>query len=102
MTELRGLGARFALDDFGTQSTTFSLLREFPIDLVKIDRQYVLRLCEDPIDQQMVRAIVDFCHGLGMKVAVEGVEDQATWETAQRLGVDFGQGYLWSSRRSGR
>jgi diguanylate cyclase (GGDEF)-like protein/PAS domain S-box-containing protein len=96
MADLRGLGARFALDDFGTHSTTFSLLREFPIDLVKIDRQYVLRLAEDPIDQQMVRAIVDFCHGLGMTVAVEGVEDEATWKTAQRLGVDLGQGFLWS------
>ena len=102
MEELRELGARFALDDFGTQSTTFSLLREFPIDLVKIDRQYVMRLADDPIDQQMVRAIVDFCHGLGMTVAVEGVEDQATWETAQQLGVDYGQGFLWTAHRAQR
>ena len=100
--DLRGLGTRFALDDFGTQSTTFSLLREFPIDLVKIDRQYVMRLADDPVDQQMVRAIVEFCHGLGMAVAVEGVEDRATWETAQQLGVDYGQGFLWSAHLAQR
>ncbi len=101
VAEIHGLGCRFALDDFGTQSTTFSLLREFPVDLVKIDRRYVRRLAEDPIDQQMVRAIVDVCHSLEMSVAIEGVEDEATRRAAATLGVDFGQGFLWSAAKEG-
>ena len=98
VAELRTLGCRFALDDFGAETTTFALLRELPVDLVKIDRQYALRLAEDPIDRQMVRAIVDVCHSLGMTVAVEGVEDEAIREAASGLGVDLGQGFLWSAR----
>ena len=96
--ELRALGCRFALDDFGTRSTTFSLLRELPIDLVKIDRRYVVRLAEDPVDRQMVRAIVDVCHSLGMTVAIEGVENEATRDAAATLGIDLGQGFLWSAQ----
>jgi ammonium transporter, Amt family len=101
VSQLRELGCRFALDDFGAQATTFSVLREFPVDLVKVDRQYVTRLADDPIDRQMVRAIVDVCHSLGITVAVEGIEGEASRAAAAELGVDLGQGFLWPPRKDG-
>ncbi|WP_106281412.1 EAL domain-containing protein [Geodermatophilus tzadiensis] len=95
LEELRGLGVRLALDDFGAGHSALSLLRHLPVDLVKIDRSFVERVTTDTADAVLVRLVVEAAHGLGRKVCAEGVEtpDQARQLVA--LGCDSAQGWLF-------
>ncbi len=87
------LGCRFALDDFGAGFASFYYLKHLPISYLKIDGEFIKALPETPADQLIVKALVDVCHGLGIKTIGEFVEDQPTLEMLGDLGVDFAQGY---------
>ncbi len=95
LEQLRRLGVRLALDDFGAGHSALSLLRHLPVDLVKIDRSFVERVTTDTADAVLVRLVVEAAHGLGRKVCAEGVEtpDQARQLVA--LGCDAAQGWLF-------
>jgi EAL domain-containing protein (putative c-di-GMP-specific phosphodiesterase class I) len=91
---VRELGCELALDDFGTGYGSFRYLKEFPLDLVKIDGAYVADLLTEPRDQVLVRALVDVCQAYGIRTLAECVQDEGTLDRLRDLGVDYAQGYL--------
>jgi PAS domain S-box-containing protein len=94
---LRKLGCRFALDDFGVGHGTFTYLRHFAVDYLKIDIQFVRELLCDDSDRQVVQAILGVARQFGIQTIAEGVEDQATLDALRSMGVDYAQGY-WVGR----
>jgi PAS domain S-box-containing protein len=91
---MRDLGCQLALDDFGSGYASFRYLRIFPIDLVKIDGEYVVDLVENPQDQVLVQALVQVCQAYGIHTVAEFVQDEGTLRMLRELGVDYVQGYL--------
>lgn len=89
---LRAIGCRFALDDFGTGFSSFNYLRQFPVDYLKIDGSFIRNLLNDPIDQRLVRSIVEVGRALGKRIVAEFVEDVRTLELLRQYGVDRAQG----------
>jgi EAL domain-containing protein (putative c-di-GMP-specific phosphodiesterase class I) len=90
---VRDLGCQLALDDFGTGHTSYIYLKYFPVDMVKIDGDFIHDLPNSPVDQAIVRSLVLVCRELGIRTAAEYVQDQATSELLRTYGVDFVQGY---------
>ncbi|MDG4807968.1 EAL domain-containing protein [Micromonospora sp. WMMD1120] len=90
---IRDIGCRLALDDFGSGYGTFTYLKYFPIDLVKIDGDFISKIEESRPDQVIVRSFVDMCRGLGIRTAAEFVGNDATLSLLRDYGVDFAQGY---------
>ena len=90
---MRGHGWRFALDDFGTGFSSFSQLKYLPVDIVKIDGQFVQDMSIDAIDRAIVIAINEIAHSLGMETVAEYVETVDTLELLAECGVDYAQGF---------
>jgi EAL domain-containing protein (putative c-di-GMP-specific phosphodiesterase class I) len=95
--ELKALGCRFALDDFGSGMSSFGYLKHLAIDYIKIDGAFVHHLDGDPIDRAMVEAINNIGHVMGIKTIAECVETEAVAEQLRSMGVDYAQGY-WIGR----
>jgi diguanylate cyclase (GGDEF)-like protein len=91
--ELRAIGVRLSLDDFGTGWSSLRLLRELPVSEIKVDRSFVSRVAVDDQDATVVRALVGLAHGLGLTVVAEGIETMVTWTTIADLGCDAAQGW---------
>jgi EAL domain-containing protein (putative c-di-GMP-specific phosphodiesterase class I)/GGDEF domain-containing protein len=91
---VRELGCQLALDDFGSGYASFRYLRLFPIDLVKIDGEYVVDLVRNLQDQVLVRALVQVCQAYGIHTVAEFVQDEPTLRLLRELGVDYVQGFL--------
>jgi EAL domain-containing protein (putative c-di-GMP-specific phosphodiesterase class I) len=96
LRRLRGLGVRFAIDDFGSAYSSLSRLKGFSIAQLKIDRSFVDGLPEDADDLAIVTAVVTMGHSLGLDVLAEGIETEAQLAALQSLGCDLGQGFLFS------
>jgi EAL domain-containing protein (putative c-di-GMP-specific phosphodiesterase class I) len=90
---MRKQGWRFALDDFGTGFSSFSQLKHLPVDIVKIDGQFVKDMTTDPIDRAIVVAINEIAHSLGMETVAEYVETAETLQLLSECEVDLAQGY---------
>jgi len=90
---VRGYGAKVALDDFGAGYTSFSYLKEFKADLLKIDGSFIVDMNQHPANIAIVEAIVSLANNLGMKVIAEWAEDNATVQTLAEIGVDYVQGF---------
>ncbi|HWU36528.1 MAG TPA: EAL domain-containing protein [Candidatus Acidoferrum sp.] len=75
---LKGLGCRFALDDFGVGFSSFAHLKHLPVDFVKLDGSFIRNLARDPLDRHLVRAMVEVARGLGQETIAEYVEDSET------------------------
>ena len=95
---VRKYGAKVALDDFGAGYTSFSYLRDFSADLLKIDGSFIVNMNHHPKNVAIVEAIVSLANNLGIKVIAEWAEDQATVQTLTEIGVDYVQG--WAVARS--
>jgi diguanylate cyclase (GGDEF)-like protein/PAS domain S-box-containing protein len=93
---LHGMGCGFALDDFGSGLGSFTNLKHLPMDYLKIDGAYMRNLGHDSVNQAMVGAMIKLARTLNFAVIAEQVEDQVTLSTAQRMGVDYVQGYAVS------
>lgn len=91
---LERLGCQLAIDDFGVGFGSFSYLRRLPLQVIKIDREFVRNLPENRSEYHMVRVLVDLAASLGQKTVAEGVEDALGVELLRRLGVDYAQGYF--------
>ena len=92
---LRARGVRFALDDFGTGVSNLERLRRFPVDMLKIDRAFVGRMDDEPRARAIVGALVMLSRELGVDLVAEGVETEAEARRLHRVGVGFGQGFLF-------
>ena len=93
VNKVRGYGAKVALDDFGAGYTSFSYLKEFQADLLKIDGSFIVNMNNHPANIAIVEAIVNLAKNLGMKVIAEWAEDLATVQTLTEIGVDYVQGF---------
>lgn len=91
---LHGMGCRFALDDFGSGVGSFSNVKNLPLDYLKIDGAFTRNLGRDTVNQALVAAMIQLARTLNFQVIAEQVEDAESLEAAQRLGVDFIQGYV--------
>lgn len=91
---LKGYGCRFALDDFGTGLSSFSYLKELPVDFLKIDGNFIRNVDQDPVDRAMVEAIHAVGKALAIETIAEFVETQATLKVLHHIGIDYAQGYL--------
>ena len=89
---LERLGCELALDDFGTGFGSFTYLRRLPIQVIKIDVEFVGELSHNLTDYYLVRALAGLAGSLGQKTVAEGVEDAACVELLRRMGVDYAQG----------
>jgi EAL domain-containing protein (putative c-di-GMP-specific phosphodiesterase class I)/GGDEF domain-containing protein len=96
LEQLRELGVRVAMDDFGTGRSGLGLLHSLPIDTLKIDRSFVARIGSDPNGSAMVRTLVSLAQTLGVDAVAEGVEARQQLETLRGLSCDFAQGNLFS------
>jgi diguanylate cyclase (GGDEF)-like protein len=92
MTRLRKLGCPIALDDFGSGMSSFSYLRNLPIDYLKIDRAFIRNVASDPIDHAMVETIQRIGGIMGVRTVAEGVESAEVMTALALIGVDFAQG----------
>jgi EAL domain-containing protein (putative c-di-GMP-specific phosphodiesterase class I) len=91
---LRTLGASLAIDDFGTGYSSLSLLRELPVDTLKIDRSFVSGMRTGRGDEAIVRSVVALGRDLGLTVVGEGVETRAELDALTEFGCDVAQGFL--------
>ncbi len=94
--KLKKLGVGITLDDFGTGYSSFSYLKQFPGDLLKIDRTLVDTIVTNPENQRIVKAMIELGQTLGMKVVVEGIEDKKMSDLIVSYGCDYIQGYYFS------
>lgn len=94
LNELRALGVRIALDEFGIGQSDLARLRDLPIDIVKIDRTFIEGLPTSAKSIAILKALVSMSHDLGFTIVAEGVEKEAQVSCLQDLGIKFAQGYL--------
>lgn len=93
LDSLKRLGPSIAIDDFGTGYSSLNYLKQFPIDVLKIDRSFVDGLPEGEQDGQIARAIIAMAHSLGLSVIAEGVENRPQLDFLQAHGCDEVQGF---------
>lgn len=93
MQEIQALGCRFFLDDFGTGYASYSYLKEFPVDVVKIDGIFVKDIHQDEVSLAMVKSITEVAHHMGKLVVAEFVHTEAILNNLRRLEVDYAQGF---------
>jgi EAL domain-containing protein (putative c-di-GMP-specific phosphodiesterase class I) len=96
LNDLKSLGVVLAIDDFGTGYSSLSYLKQFPVDVVKIDRAFIADLDREPASRLIVRAIVELAHGLEMAVVAEGVESANQYEEVVELDCDSYQGFYFA------
>ena len=97
LTALRELGVKVAIDDFGTGYASFGYLNQFPVDVLKIDRAFVMNLeASESEEADIVRAIVALARSRGLRTVAEGIEETTQAEVLRELECDSGQGYLYS------
>lgn len=93
MREIKELGCRFALDDFGVGFSSFFYLKQLPVDFVKLDGMFIRQLPHSDEDQIFVKALNEMAHGLGKQTVAEFVENEKILETLKKYDVDYAQGY---------
>ena len=93
INSIKSLGSLVALDDFGSGLSSFGYLKNLPVDILKIDGQFVKEIAKNPIDREMVRAIHQVGMSMGIKTVAEFVEDQDIVDVLSEIGVHYAQGY---------
>ncbi len=94
---VKGLGCRFILDDFGSGFSSFGYLKSLPVDVLKIDGEFVRSMEDDPVNRAMVAAINQIGQVMGLETIAEWVETEAVWDLLREVGVDYAQGF-WIHR----
>ena len=93
--ELKDLGVKLAIDDFGIGYSSLSYLKKFPVDALKVDRSLVKGIERDPANVAIVSALLTLTRGLGLKMIVEGVETAGEFAKLRSLEAELGQGHYW-------
>ena len=96
LRELKTLGIRLAIDDFGTGYSSLSYVRQFPIDILKIDRSFVASMSEGRDETALLESILHLSETLHLETVAEGIEDASQLSELQTLGADLGQGFLFA------
>ena len=96
LAQLKQLGVSIVMDDFGTGYSSLSRLKDYPLDVLKIDRSFIDGLGDDREREPIVAAIIAMAHVLGLQVVGEGVETDRALERLGALGCDVAQGFLLS------
>jgi diguanylate cyclase (GGDEF)-like protein len=96
LSRLNEMGLRLAIDDFGTGYSSLAYLRHLPVQTIKIDRSFVMGMCEDKSDATIVRSTIDLGRNLGLDTVAEGVESQDAWDALRSHGCTLAQGYFIS------
>ena len=96
LDELVEKGFELSLDDFGTGHASLSHLKKLPVAEIKIDRSFVMGIADSQKDKSIVAATAEIARGMGIRSVAEGVEDTTQMDILIGLGIDVGQGYLWS------
>ena len=102
INNLREMGCRFALDDFGSGMSSLGYLKNLPVDYLKIDGSFIADIVNDPVNCAMVEAVNHMGHAMGLETIAEYVANAPILEKVKALGVDYAQGYevaepqLWS------
>jgi EAL domain-containing protein (putative c-di-GMP-specific phosphodiesterase class I) len=94
LRQLRRLGLRLAIDDFGTGYSSLSYLRQFAVDILKIDRTFVSLITEADAVPALVHGLVELGHTLGLELIAEGIEEEVQMAHLRREGCRLGQGFL--------
>jgi len=89
-------GVRIAVDDFGTGFSSMEHLRNFPVDLIKVDRSFTQTVEHDTRDAAITAHLASLAHALGLKAVAEGIETHGQLELVRELGCDLVQGYLYA------
>jgi len=89
---LKAMGVKLAVDDFGTGFSSFTYLRRFPVDTLKVDKSFVHEITEDSDGTTIVNAMINIGKSLKQRVVAEGVETRSQLDFLQRHGCDEGQG----------
>ena len=92
--QVRALGVRIALDDFGAGASSFGYLKQLHVDLLKIDGQFIRDLIDDPLDDAAVRSFVEVARVVGVKSVAKFVDRMELLDRAREIGIDFAQGFL--------
>lgn len=99
---LKALGINIAIDDFGTGYSSLSRLKNFPIDLLKIDRSFVLDICHNKSDLAIIKAIINMSTALDINTLAEGIENENQANVLNMLSCQYGQGFLFSKAINGK
>ena len=94
LTALKEAGVNIALDDFGTGYSSLSHLRDFPVDVVKIDKSFVQRVATDAEIAAIVSAVINLARSLDIRTVAEGLESEQQAELLRAAGCDYGQGFI--------
>ena len=95
LAELTRLGIKIAMDDFGTGYSSLNYLRNFPFDVIKIDRSFIQDIDSNSMSEQLNHAAISMAHALNISVVAEGVETESQLKILQNLGCDTAQGYYF-------
>lgn len=96
LKELRSNGFHIAIDDFGTGYSSLAYLKNLPVDIIKIDKSFVLNLAQNRDDQQIVTTVLKLAKAFDLKVVAEGIEDEVAYSLLTEWGCDYAQGYFIS------
>jgi EAL domain-containing protein (putative c-di-GMP-specific phosphodiesterase class I) len=96
LADLKTLGIRIALDDFGTGFSSLNYLRRLPIDIVKIDQGFVADIGVAATGREIVAAVTNLAHVLGLRVIAEGIETQAQRDAVVTIGCEQAQGFYFA------
>jgi len=96
LANLQNLGIRLHMDDFGTGYSSLAYLHRFPMDALKIDRSFIMRMDQGDRTIELVRTIINLARTQRLSVVAEGVETQKHLDTLRALGCDYAQGYFFS------
>jgi diguanylate cyclase (GGDEF)-like protein len=93
INQMRDIGCRFSLDDFGAGQSSYAYLKHLPVDIIKIDGSFIKNIESNLTDYALVKSITDMGHFLKKKIVAEFVSDQTKYDLCRELGVDYVQGY---------
>jgi diguanylate cyclase (GGDEF)-like protein/PAS domain S-box-containing protein len=96
LNELRGMGIKVSIDDFGTGYSSLSYLKDFPLDILKIDQSFIRNLQENNADAAIVKAVITMCEGLNLAIVAEGIETKEQGDIIRSFGCNFAQGFFYS------
>jgi EAL domain-containing protein (putative c-di-GMP-specific phosphodiesterase class I) len=94
LARLAELGVRLAIDDFGSGNSSLGYLKRLPVDVLKIDKTFVVNMASDADDAVIVRSTIELGHNLGLEVVAEGVESEDAWRRIADLECDTIQGFF--------